>query len=63
MKIFGYKDEYNGMTCGVIIADSIEEAKEIFNYDIWKGNIFEIPFEKGFTFIGNSYDLEVTKNQ
>lgn len=29
MKIFGYRDEYNyGMTCGVIIADSIEELKK-----------------------------------
>ena len=51
---FGYRDEYNyGMTCGVIIADSIEEAKEILDYDNWDGReIFEIPFEKGYTCIG-----------
>lgn len=57
MKIFGYKDEYNyGMTCGVIIADSIEEAKEILDYDNWDGReVFEIPFKKGYTHIG-TYD-------
>lgn len=58
MKIFGYKSDggcYSnyGMTCGVIIADSIEEAKQIFDYDDWDGReIFEIPFEKGYTCIG-----------
>lgn len=58
MKIFGYKSNggrYSdyGMTCGVIIADSIEEAKEILDYDNWDGReIFEIPFEKGYTCIG-----------
>lgn len=53
MKIFGYRDEYNyGMTCGVIIADSIEEAKEIYDNG---GEVFEIPFKKGYTHIG-SYD-------
>ena len=57
MKIFGYRDEYNyGTTCGVIIADSIEEAKEILDYDNWDGReVFEIPFKKGYTHIG-TYD-------
>lgn len=61
MKIFGYRangGKYSdaGVTCGVIIAETEKEAKEILGYDIWEGReIFEIPFEKGYTLIG-SYD-------
>lgn len=58
MKIFGYKEnagDYSdyGITCGVVIAESIEDAKEILDYDDWSGReLFEIPFERGYTFIG-----------
>lgn len=58
MKIFGYKSnsgEYSdyGITCGIVIAESEEEAKDILGYDEWEGRkIFEIPFEKGYTLIG-----------
>lgn len=59
MKIFGYKangGEFSdcGITCGVVIAETEKEAKEILGYDIWDGReIFEIPFEKGYTLIGS----------
>lgn len=61
MKIFGYKlnrgeDSDYGITCGVVIADSEEEAKDILGYNDWENcKIFEIPFVKGYTLIG-AYD-------
>lgn len=62
MKIFGVSSskEYNGfgIDCGVIIAESKEEAEKIVRsgsdcYMANKEDIFEIPFQKGFTFIGS----------
>ena len=61
MKIFGYKSnsgKYSdyGIICGIVIAESEEEAKDILGFDEWEGKeVFEIPFEKGYTLIG-SYD-------
>lgn len=59
MKIFGYRANGGecsnfGITCGVVIAETEKEAREILGYDIWEGReIFEIPFEKGYTLIGS----------
>lgn len=59
MKIFGYRDNYGngtayGITCGIIIADSEQEAKEIIDFsEDGTEEIFEIPFEKGYKYIGS----------
>lgn len=59
MKIFGYRDNCGngtdyGITCGIIIADSEEEAKKIIEFSEGETEeIFEIPFEKGYKFIGS----------
>lgn len=67
MKIFGCRNGEimggYGVECGVVVADSEEEAKEILktssdwtwwkDWDNDKDVIFEIPFEKGFTLIGD----------
>lgn len=58
MKIFGYRDNCGnstpyGITCGIIIADSEEEAKNMMDFsEDGTEEIFEIPFEKGYKFIG-----------
>lgn len=63
MKIFGYRSNCGsygnyGVTCGVIIAESEEEARKIIGLEEeFQENgkietIFEIPFQKGYTFIG-----------
>ena len=59
MKIFGYRDNYGngteyGITCGIIIAESEDEARKIIDFE--EGGteeIFEIPFEKGYVHIGS----------
>ena len=62
MKIFGVSTnkEYGGygIDCGIVIAESKQEARKIVRGDTEcymadDEDIFEIPFEKGFTFIGN----------
>lgn len=62
LKIFGVSSskEYDGfgIDCGVIIAESKEEALRIVRagsdcYMATMEDIFEIPFQKGFTFIGS----------
>lgn len=64
MKIFGFRrscrceDEY-GMVCGVVIADSKEEALEVLEEEgekIGDGSVFEIPFEMGYTRIGRYHE-------
>lgn len=61
MKIFGVRTnkEYDGfgIDCGIVIAESKEEAKKIVRsgtecYMSDDEDIFEIPYEKGFTYIG-----------
>lgn len=63
MKIFGYRSNYGsygdyGVTCGVIIAESEEEARKMmeleeeYSEDGKIQTIFEIPYQKGYTFIG-----------
>jgi len=38
----------------VVFANYIEEAKLLMNYDDWEGrDLFEIPMEKGYHFIGD----------
>lgn len=58
LKLFGYRNEHDyGITCGLVIAESEEEAKKI----IGPINAFEtvtlihIPLKKGYTYIGD-YD-------
>lgn len=59
MKAFGYKDNSgsygdSGITCGVIFADSIEEAKTLMDFDDWSHReVFELPMTKGYHFIGD----------
>ena len=58
MKIFAYKEDYQyGITCGVVIAESMDDAKEILkrklDYELDGSELFEIPFEKGYTLIGS----------
>lgn len=59
MKIFGYRDKcgsysYYGITCGIIIADSEEEAKKMIDFsEDGTEEVFEIPFEKGYKYIGS----------
>lgn len=59
MKIFGYRDNYGngteyGITCGVIIANSEEEAKKMIDFsEDGTEEIFEISFEKGYKLIGS----------
>lgn len=62
MKIFGVSTgkDYDGygIDCGIVIAESKEEARRIVRGDTEcymadDEDIFEIPFEKGFTLIGS----------
>lgn len=60
MKIFGYSSSEAargyGIECGVVIADSEKEAREILineALDSEFSSVFEIPMQKGFTWIGS----------
>ena len=59
MKIFAYRNNCGsyggwGIECGIIIAESEDEAKNIAEFqEGGSEEIFEIPFHKGYTYIGS----------
>jgi len=60
LKAYGYKDEYDngeyGIDCGIVFAESWEEASIIMSNTIWKdfdiNRLTEIKIEKGYMHIG-----------
>lgn len=66
LQIFGFKEEHpHGVTCGIVIAESKEEAEKIINDEVMDLDVIDkdnvevtltpIELKKGYTFIGK-YD-------